>query len=697
MQNAKGKMGIFCILYFALIILHFALLLPARAQEGKSGSLPAREEAAFLAAVDKVSPSIVQIRTIGGLESVDDTILPSGPTTGLVISADGFVLSSAFNFVQQPASILMSLPSGKQAAAELVATDHSRMLVLLKLNDVSGLPVPELAPVGDVRRGAWAIAIGRTFRPDRPNVSIGIVSALGRMHGKVVQTDAAVSTANYGGPLVDIHGRVIGLLVPMAPQSTSEVAGVEWYDSGIGFAVPLSTMGEAIERMKRGDDQHAGILGISLAGRRPLTSPPTLAAVRPDSPAGKAGLKKDDRIVEVDGRPIQTQNDLRRALGPRYAGESVRVVAMRGEDRLERTLTLAGKLPPFRHAFLGILPMRAAHNAAAESEDEQNEPTESENAKTQDEPAGEADATAKGVTVRMVYPGSPAAEGGIQAGDRLIKINESIVSGSRSAIEELNNVAPETEVTVEYLRGDETNQATLTAVRLPTNVLSELPPAYESSQDGNVAAPAPGETRDLKLAEMPQTCKVYVPAAHAAGRPMGVLLWLHPPGESKPDEVIRQWQPVCDRDGLVLVVPTAENVQQWERTEGEYLRRLMLRVVRQYRPDRQRIVVFGQGGSGGMAYLLGFAGREVFSGIATSAAPLPRQLSVPESEPAQRLAIYAGLPAAEAASGGVSFDANKFTDAGYPLTRSTVLAADGTLSESERQELARWIDTLDRF
>src|SRR6185295_1841033 len=109
----------------------------------------------------------------------------------------------------------------------------------------------------------------RTFRADRTNVTVGIVSALGRMFGKVIQTDADVSMANYGGPLVDIRGRVLGLVVPMAPHGASEVAGAEWYDSGIGFAVPLASLADRIERMKKGEDQRPGLLGISMATKSP--------------------------------------------------------------------------------------------------------------------------------------------------------------------------------------------------------------------------------------------------------------------------------------------------------------------------------------------------------------------------------------------------------------------------------------------
>ena len=73
----------------------------------------------------------------------------------------------------------------------------------------------------------------------KPNISVGIVSAVNRIWGKAIQTDAKISPTNYGGPLVDIAGRVLGVLVPLSPMATDELAGVEWYDSGIGFAVPL--------------------------------------------------------------------------------------------------------------------------------------------------------------------------------------------------------------------------------------------------------------------------------------------------------------------------------------------------------------------------------------------------------------------------------------------------------------------------
>ena len=437
------------------------------------------------AAADNVAPSVVQIRTIGGLDVVEGTVLADGPTTGLIISPDGYIISSAFNFAQQPTSILVTFAGGKQAPAELIATDHSRMLVLLKVNGVSDLPVAPNVPLAEIHPGQWAVAVGRTFRADRVNMTVGIISATNRMYGKVVQTDADVSTANYGGPLVDIHGRVFGVIVPMAPRSTSDVAGVEWYDSGIGFAAPLAGLAEPIERMKKGKDQRPGLLGIGMQPKSPHESPAELAVVRPDSPAGRAGLKKGDRIVEINGIPIHTQTDLRFALGTAYGGDSVRVVAKHGDERLERTIALVGEMPAFRHAFLGVLPLRSTDDTTAkktgEKGDDKTEPKHKDTENSGEKKPGEDSSRAKeskssshakeskssshGVVVRMVYSGSPAAEAGVQVGDRIIEINDAKIESIDDAIQTLNNAAPDGKVSVGLLRGDKTINLTLTAAR----------------------------------------------------------------------------------------------------------------------------------------------------------------------------------------------------------------------------------------
>jgi poly(3-hydroxybutyrate) depolymerase len=201
----------------------------------------------------------------------------------------------------------------------------------------------------------------------------------------------------------------------------------------------------------------------------------------------------------------------------------------------------------------------------------------------------------------------------------------------------------------------------------------------------------------VKLPEFPHKCKIYVPASHAAGQPQAALFWLHPPGEANADEVIAEWRTICDRDGVLLIVPTAADTSRWERTEIEYLRRLSERIIAEYKVDRQRIVVCGQQGGGSMAWLLGLSSRDLFRGIATSAAALPRQVNVPANEPAQRVAIFAAIPAAKDAAAQIARGLEKLSKAGYPVTTISAAEAAGKLTDSRREELARWIDTLDRF
>ena len=88
---------------------------------------------------------------------------------------------------------------------------------------------------------------------------------------------------------------------------TSELAGVEWYDSGIGFAVPLEDINKALPRLEKGEDLRPGLLGISMKPGDMFADPAEIAAVQPNSPAYHAGFKAKDTVVEVDGHPVATQ------------------------------------------------------------------------------------------------------------------------------------------------------------------------------------------------------------------------------------------------------------------------------------------------------------------------------------------------------------------------------------------------------
>src|SRR5262249_41731663 len=137
---------------------------------------------------------------------------------------DGYIITSTFNFLKRPPVITVVFPDGKRHVAKLLGRDDTRKLCLLKVDGVQSLPVPEFVPRSELKVGQWAVAVGVGYGDGSPALSAGIISAASRISGKAVQTDANTSPANYGGPLVDLDGRVIGVCVPLSPGS-KEVAG----------------------------------------------------------------------------------------------------------------------------------------------------------------------------------------------------------------------------------------------------------------------------------------------------------------------------------------------------------------------------------------------------------------------------------------------------------------------------------------
>ncbi len=538
-----------------------AFLLPAASRLLADDDISQREEQAIKSAVERVAPSVVRIETFGGLERIGDAragnlmLVGTGPTTGLVVSADGYIASSAFNFVQKPAQILVHLDDGSRLPATLVATDHSRMIVLLKVSLPAGkeLPVPVAAPEGEISVGQWSIAIGRTYESSKPSVSVGIISAVRRIWGKAIQTDAKISPNNYGGPLVDIQGRVMGVLVPLSPMATDELAGVEWYDSGIGFAVPLESINAVLPRLKKGEDLYGGLMGVSMKGIDIYADEPELAAVQPNSPAYRVGMKAKDKIVEIDGHKVSRQTELKHLLGPHYAGDKVKLVVLRGQERLEKTIELVGKLIPYENPFLGALPMRLA-----------SEP---------------------GVTLRYVYPDSPAAKAGLKPGDRITAWEGKPIKSLDELFEQLASMTPKQKAKFEIRRGDETLKLDATLASLPEAVPGELPPAHDEPAAAEGEKPATGVVK-IKIPESQSECIAYVPDNYNARLSYGVVVWLHPPGGYKEDELVARWKDLCAKHEFILLAPKSADPAKWQRTELEFVRKTLDQLASKYHVDR---------------------------------------------------------------------------------------------------------------
>jgi serine protease Do len=279
-------------------------------------------------------------------------VIADGPTTGLVYSDDGYIVTSSFNFVREPALITVTLADGRRLAADLVARDQVRKVALLKV-DSTNLPVPTWVGPGEIKVGQTAVALGLGFGTEEPSIHVGVVSALNRMRGNALQTDAKLSPANYGGPLCDINGRVLGICVPMA-QRPGELAGVEMYDSGVGFALPRYRLAPIVAELMTGKSFHRGWLGMVIDPRAKNSL--VISNVADPSPVRSAGLQIGDTIMTIDGQPMRHFGHLMQALAMLPAGESVVVQVKRGEALFSASVTLArsdqlGSLPEAEEPF----------------------------------------------------------------------------------------------------------------------------------------------------------------------------------------------------------------------------------------------------------------------------------------------------------------------------------------------------------
>ncbi len=336
----------------------------------------------FRAALAAVRPAIVRIDTVGGAPSASGGAFPQvdGPSTGVVWSADGYVVTSSFNFARDPLIITVTRDDGTRQVAQLVARDIPARLALLRV-EAGALSPPRWVERDALRPGQWTLAAGYGHVTRGPAVTVGTLSAIERFGGLALQTDAKTSPANYGGPLFNLEGRVLGICVPIA-AGEDELAGVDWYDSGIGFAIPTDVLRERIERLKRGHDLRRGLLGVVLdpraavvggdwtgeAGRDPAESAPGSApqsqpapasqpaiedllrseppedgvrilSVAPDGPAA-AHLRPGDVILRVDDQPVRDLLAFRRCLTRFSAGDIVRVTVRREAERVSAEITL---------------------------------------------------------------------------------------------------------------------------------------------------------------------------------------------------------------------------------------------------------------------------------------------------------------------------------------------------------------------
>jgi len=244
---------------------------------------------------------------------------PGGAGSGVIIAPDGYVLTNAHVVGDAPA-VSLSLTDGRSLRAFVRGRDVATDLALLRTEE-GGLPFAEIGDSGDLLVGQLVVAIGNPLG-FQSTVSAGVVSALGRslrakdgmMIEGIIQTDVALNPGNSGGPLVDSSSRVVGI-------NTAIIAGAQ----NLSFSVPADTAKWVVAELMEYGKVRRSYLGLSCQIRpvdRAFQRSAAFAKgtavqaidVQMGSPAHRAGIEPGDILLELDGTPIGSTDEIHRAL-----------------------------------------------------------------------------------------------------------------------------------------------------------------------------------------------------------------------------------------------------------------------------------------------------------------------------------------------------------------------------------------------
>lgn len=345
--------------------------------------------------------------------------------SGFIIDKAGYILTNR-HVVEGADKIQVTLASQRAGDrpydAKLVGRDARTDVALLKIEPKEPLTALSLGDSDRIDVGEWVMAIGNPFGYGN-SVTVGVISYKGRQVGltqgtsvDMVQTDAAINPGNSGGPLLNTHGEVIGIntliMTSGAPQS-----------SGVGFAVGINAAKDVLPQLRDKGKVTRGWMGVAIGAltedmARTFKLKDARGAivneVTKGSPAEEAGLKPEDVVTSVDGRPVQDSSDLSRYVASRAPGSTVKLRVLR--DGSERDVTIK----------LGTFP----DENSARNDDDDSEPEGAVHhgmtlrdltpdlAERLQMPRG-----GKGVVVMSVESGSAAEDAGLRNGDVIVSVN----------------------------------------------------------------------------------------------------------------------------------------------------------------------------------------------------------------------------------------------------------------------------------
>ncbi|MFZ0885166.1 MAG: DegQ family serine endoprotease [Candidatus Acidiferrales bacterium] len=341
--------------------------------------------------------------------------------SGVIITADGTILTNN-HVIDGATDIKVQLSDKREFQAKLVGADPKSDIAVLK---IQAKDLPTL-PLGDSRQlqvGDLIFAIGDPFGIGE-TATMGIVGATGRGqlgiedYENFIQTDAAINPGNSGGAMIDIHGNLVGI-------NTAILSHGSGGNEGVGFAIPMSMVKPVMDQILEHGKVVRGYLGVYIQDVTPEIAKAfnftqnggaLVGDVSPGTPGARAGLKKGDVIVKLDGQPVNSANDLRLNISQMAPGTNVKLGVWRDDKVQDFNVTL-GELP---------------EKATAENNSEQGEGGGLQGVEVQDLTPDIAQQInvppgTHGVVVTSVDPSSPAASS-LSNGDVIQEINHKPIS-----------------------------------------------------------------------------------------------------------------------------------------------------------------------------------------------------------------------------------------------------------------------------
>ncbi|MEP7074604.1 MAG: DegQ family serine endoprotease [Acidobacteriota bacterium] len=407
--------------------------------------------------VEKTSPAVVRIEADHHSKSQpmvqfpfgNDDMFRQGPApkpsqrgpverglgSGVIVSADGSILTN-YHVVEGAEKITVATNDNKTFEAKVVGSDQPSDLAVLKI-EAQNLPFLSLGNSDNVRVGDIVLAIGNPLGIGQ-TVTAGIISAKGRRTGlsdgsfeDFLQTDAPINRGNSGGALVNLNGELIGI-----NSQILSPGGAQGGNIGIGFSIPSNMAKTVMEQLLKDGKVHRGMLGINIQNISEDTAKALglkdttgvlVSNVQSGSAADKAGVKRGDIIIEINGEKIEDNNVLRNKVAGTAPGTPIKLTIIRDGNPQEVTATLDEFNPD-------------AKKAGGQQDDDgggTGKLTENGKLGLSLEPLSAQiakqlgiDANAGGMVVTEVDPSGAAAEEGIARGDVILEINKQQVNSA---------------------------------------------------------------------------------------------------------------------------------------------------------------------------------------------------------------------------------------------------------------------------